>query len=67
MRVELRRLPDGVVAADPSLVLIGTEASVASIDFSPDDRHVVAGSLDGRLTIWEFPATETGRTGRIPK
>lgn len=60
MRVELRRVPDGVVPADPSLVLIGPEASVASIDFSPDDRHVVAGSLDGRLTIWEIPAAETG-------
>lgn len=60
MRVELRRVPDGVVAADPSLMLIAPEASVASIDFSPDGHHIVAGSLDGRLTIWELPATETG-------
>ena len=39
---------------EPVVSLLGAQAAVESIDFSPDGRQLVAGAADGGVTIWNL-------------
>lgn len=61
MRVELREVTSGEISSAPEFVLAGAEATISSVDFSPDDTLVAAGTLDGTVLLWRVPDRARGR------
>ncbi len=49
----------GRVKVAPSIVLVGHETEGYSIQWNPNrDGHIIAGSYDGKLTLWDISARE---------